>query len=139
MDESEHIVSFILRLGVGIPLLYLGLLKTFSPVALAVWMEWLSAVPMLSSLAVVWLNLMLYTELLCGLALIAGLFTRYAAGIASALLLFQLFVLNWYAPQSLLGPWGPYMIKDLVLLAATLSIVVFGAPSWSMDSLFAEE
>jgi uncharacterized membrane protein YphA (DoxX/SURF4 family) len=140
MDDREviNIVSFILRLGSGLSLFYLGLLKTLSPVAQGIWLDWMKATPALSSTAVIWLNITLYIELLGGLALITGLFTRYAAGVTSALLLVQLLFLNWYAPQALLGPWGPYMIKDVALLAATLSITLLGAPSWSIDGLFGE-
>ena len=138
-DEVVHASSFFLRLGLGSTLFYLGAMKVFSATAQIVWLDWLKSVPLVQPLlAIIWFNLIMYIELIGGLALLGGVFTRYAAGTISVLLLTNLFLLNWYLPPELLGPWGPFVIKDLALLGAAITLMITGAPFWSIDELFRE-
>jgi len=136
IDEAVLTSSVLLRLGLGITFFYMGILKVFSPTAQHIWGSLLNAVPGANSTGVILLNVLMYAELLVGALLIMGLFTRYAAGVGALILFLNLFVLNWYLPTELLGPWGPFIFKDIGLLAATLTQMFIGAPIWSLDNLF---
>ncbi|MFQ5620507.1 MAG: DoxX family protein [Candidatus Nanoarchaeia archaeon] len=135
-EEIVHVSSVFLRLGLGITFLYMGFLKALSPTAQETWGSLLNAVPGVNNAGVILLNFILYTELIVGALLLLGLFTRYAAGVATLLLVINIFFLNWYLPAELLGPWGPFAIKDIGLLAASITSMFMGAPLWSLDGYF---
>ena len=136
IDEAIQTSSVLLRLGLGITFFYMGMLKVFSPTAQQIWGMILNAVPGANNTGVILLNILMYSELLVGALLIIGLFTRYAAGVGALILFLNIFVLNWYLPTELLGPWGPFIMKDIGLLAATLTQMFIGAPIWSLDQFF---
>ena len=132
-EEVVSVSSFFLRFTIGITFLALGWVKATSPGQQSIWLDVLQALPGSSLL---WLNIMVYAEIIIGLMLIIGVFTNYAASAGALLLLIHLFFLNWFYPVELLGAWGPYAIKDIAILGACISLAVQGAPIWSVDSLF---
>jgi len=137
--ESNDIISvssFFLRLSLGIAFIYLGALKAVSPVAQNVWLKLFQNIPFLKGAEYGALNALLYCELIIGFALLLGLFTRSMAVAATLVIMTNLFLLNWFLPAELLGPWGPFVIKDIVFLGSALALIATGAPHISLDSLF---
>jgi len=132
-EDLLAISSFFLRVGLASTFLYLGIAKAMQASQQAAWLQTLSNLP---GQSVVWLNIILYAEIIIGLCLLIGVFTEYAASAGVALLLVNLFYLNWFLPEALMGPWGAYVMKDVAMLGAMIALAVKGAPRWSVDEIF---
>ncbi len=118
--------SVLLRLGVGVVFLYFGVDKFVHP---EVWAGWIN--PRLLYYLPVSHDVFLYVnggvEGVVGLLLILGLWTRIAASVAAVLLI------------GILATVGvtDVTVRDIAILAASLSLVLTGSKTLSIDNKFA--
>ena len=79
-----------------------------------------------SGFGVAAITLVWIAEIVAGALLLIGIYTKTAGWIISILMLGSLFVLNWVLPDTMMGTWGQFIIKDIGLLGAGLALA-FGA------------
>lgn len=120
--KSNLFPSFILRIGLGIVFLIFGIGKFTGDI----WAETIKAMPIFNSIPinintiVIIIGIM---EVLTGLCLILGLFTRFFASLASLQLIMILILLKFGE------------VRDIGLLAAALSLAISGSRFLSIDNL----
>lgn len=137
MDEQKRydIAALVTRLGVGILLFWMGMLKLFSPAMqrdLATVAEMTPLVP--AGYGGIFITVVYWFEIVGGFLLIIGLFTRAVGWLTALLMLGSLLVLNWYLPPQMMGPWGPFILKDIAILGASISLGLTGSHLWSADT-----
>jgi putative oxidoreductase len=128
---TGHAANLVLRLAAGVVLAYHGWLKLQEVSGFAGYVEFLG-IPAPDLMAYV----VTYLEFLGGIALIAGLATRYVAA---------LFVIEMILTISLVkfdvgliaSEGGVGAELDILILAIALGLVLTGAGRWSLDALFA--
>ncbi|HLD15887.1 MAG TPA: DoxX family protein [Candidatus Nanoarchaeia archaeon] len=124
---NQKLASIFLRWGIGILFLWMGISKLLDAdmrSSLASLSEQTFLVP--AGFGVAFITLVWIAEIVTGALLLIGIYTKTAGWIVTFLMLGSLFVLNWVLPDTMLGPWGPFIIKDIGLLGAGLALA-FGA------------
>lgn len=124
---NQKLASIFLRWGLGILFLWMGILKLLNSdmrSSLSSLYEQTFLVP--SGFGVAFITLVWIAEIVTGALLLIGIYTRTAGWIVSILMLGSLLVLNWVLPDTMMGAWGPFIIKDIGLLGAGLALA-FGA------------
>ena len=136
-SDCAQYATLLGRLGLGLMLLAFGIMKVRMPEMqdmLAGLVEQTWAVPVGGGATFV--TVLYIVEILLGVALILGFYTKIAGGIAALMFLGTLFVLNPVLPEGMMGPWGPFIIKDIGLLGAALSLMCSGDTSpYSLDTM----
>lgn len=122
MIFSLHLGLLLLRLGLGGVFLWFGVDKFLSPL---VWMNWIPAwfLPYLGDSSSLFLYGLGAVEILLGLFVLLGYYSRWAAGGALLLLL------------GIVASFGlnEIMIRDLGLAFLALGIVALGPGAWSAN------
>ena len=116
--------TFILRLGLGFVFFWFGLDKLFNP---ANWQGYIT--PTLAKLILVDIKLFILLlgilELVIGLMLILGLFTRLVAS-AAAVQLLVIIVSLWF---------NEITVRDIGLFSIALSLIITGSKYLSLDKI----
>ena len=124
---NHKLASIFLRWGLGILFLWMGISKLVNSEmrsSLASLSEQTFLIP--SGFGVAFITLVWIAEIVAGALLLINIYTKQAGWIISILMLGSLLVLNWVLPSEMMGPWGPFIIKDIGLLGAGLALA-FGA------------
>ena len=123
--------SLVLRLAVGVVLAYHGWLKLQDVSGFAGYVEFLG-IPAPDLMAYV----VTYLEFLGGIALIAGLATRYVAALFVIEMIFTISLVK-FDVGLIASEGGVGAELDILILAIALGLVLTGAGRWSLDALFA--
>lgn len=125
MSEKRILAAiFVLRLGVAAVFIDFGVGKLIDPVSWSMFVP-PSVVQSLGEGLTVGriLQIQGVVEILIGVHLMAGLQTRWAAGLATAMLAVIILVVGW----------TPIGVRDLGLMAASMALVFCGSGSLSLD------
>jgi len=131
-DKRVDLSTLFLRLGTGVLFLWMGFLKFKMP-PMREMLSGLVAKTFVGGLAPTFVNTLMVFELVVGVLLIIGLWTRVAGALIALLMLGTLFVLNWHMPPEMMGPWGAFMLKDFAILGSSLALALLGSERWSVD------
>jgi len=121
IDNYKKYAPAIVRVGVSFVFLWFGLNQIFDTSSFLGWLpSWAYSIPISGSVLVIMSGI---TEVIFGLLLLLGLFTR----ISALILLLHLIVII-----TGLG-YNDIMIRDIGLAFATLSVLVNGKDVWSLS------
>jgi len=128
---TGHAANLVLRLAAGVVLAYHGWLKLQEVSGFAGYVEFLG-IPAPDLMAYV----VTYLEFLGGIALIAGLVTRYVAALFVIEMIFTISLVK-FDVGLIASEGGVGTELDILILAIALGLVLTGAGRWSLDALFA--
>lgn len=128
---TGHAANLVLRLAAGVVLAYHGWLKLQEVSGFAGYVEFLG-IPAPDLMAYV----VTYLEFLGGIALIAGLATRYVAALFVIEMIFTISLVK-FDVGLIASEGGVGAELDILILAIALGLVLTGAGRWSLDALFA--
>jgi putative oxidoreductase len=128
---TGHAANLVLRLAAGVVLAYHGWLKLQEVSGFAGYVEFLG-IPAPDLMAYV----VTYLEFLGGIALIAGLVTRYVAALFVIEMIFTISLVK-FDVGLIASEGGVGAELDILILAIALGLVLTGAGRWSLDALFA--
>lgn len=143
LKNYEKYIPLILRLGLGFIWVYMGLVpkllyvnpeKPGMPMALSmVKSSGINSIIPIDPTTLV--HLLGVVELVLGILLILGLFTRIASASTIVLMLIFMVVLSTTVMQSILTPLGNLLLKDISLIAASIVLIITGGGELSVDNL----
>ena len=120
---NQKLASIFLRWGLGILLLWMGISKLFNSdlrSSLSSLSEQTFLIP--AGFGVAFITLVWIAEIVAGALLLINIYTKQAGWIISVLMLYNLLILNWVLPETMMGTWGQFIIKDIGLLGAGLAL-----------------
>jgi len=130
--RQATLVSFLLRLGLGLVWLWSAIVSEFvAPRAVSLGL--LEAVGFTGDLATVLLHSASLLDLVIGLVTLVGLYTRIVAVAQAMLMLIYSLLLVGRVPELWAHPFAP-IGKNLALIAAALALALTGSGAWSLDT-----
>src|SRR3989338_1691589 len=120
---NHKLAAIFLRWGIGILFLWMGISKLVNSEmrsSLSSLAEQTFLIP--SGVGTAFITLVWIAEIVAGALLLIGIYTKQAGWIVSILMLYSLLVLNWVLPETMMGTWGSFIIKDIGLLGAGLAL-----------------
>ena len=125
-QQMEKFAPILLRIGMAVVIVWFGVQQMQNP---SPWIHflpsWIGSLPIAPQTFVL---LNGWFEVTFGLALLAGLYTRFVA------LLLGLHLLGIAASIG----YGPLGVRDFGLAIATLTVFLAGAGQWSLDAAYAK-
>lgn len=124
VERNKKFAPIIVRIGLSLVFLWFGAQQMMEPNA---WTglipNWITSVFGISALAFIYFNALF--EIIFGLCLLVGFFTRIVALLLALHLLSIMFTVGY----------NDVGVRDFGLAMATLSIFLFGADDWSFDKV----
>lgn len=124
--DSKTLFPFFPRVSLGLFLLYIGIMKFIEPASWLIWVNNITAV--LITPVDLTLFIIATIEVVFGLLLVLGLFTRFIAFLSAVLVLsyVTLFIFNY--------GFNEFLAQNLVIFAIALSLSFKHDDSWSLDN-----
>ncbi|RMF56237.1 DoxX family protein [Candidatus Woesearchaeota archaeon] len=132
---KKDLAPFFLRIGLGIWLVVLSLKFLFKAKVIALAANIVAEMGVPLGVSRILMIIASWVGVVLGIMFLLGFLTRIAAVLLGLAMLFSIFVLNWFLPAALMGPWGGFVLKDIVILGASLSMLFTGAGWLSLDEL----
>ena len=132
---KRDLAPFFLRIGLGLWLIILSLKFLFKAKVISLIANLVAEIGIPLGASRILIIIASWVGVILGLMFLLGFLTKIAAVLMGLAMIFTIFVLNWFLPGALMGTWGGFILKDIVILGASLSMF-FTGPGWlGLDNL----